>query len=323
MLLSFLAGSGLTLLVERIWLSSRSDLIPEKPEVHAGQWRLINPLVTCASVPKGKSPKEAPLESRIRQVIADYRKKVPVDQVGVFFRDLNNGPTMGIDSDKPFIAASLMKVPIAIMYLRAAERNPALLQKKFAFHPGYAMSNHVQTIDPPEPMTIGQEYSVDELIKRMLIKSDNVSAAMLIDEMNETDVVRVLQEMGIPMTVVGGSDASIQVEDYASVFRILYNATFLDKATSNYLLEILTQTSHRGGLREGVKSDVTVASKFGEHRLGTIQQYHECGIVYFPERPYLLCVMTRGEEVAPLYGAVKEVSSAVYDFVSSTQKKSK
>lgn len=321
---SFVVGVGATLIVDKIILPRFSHAERRvSREVHAGQWQLINPLISCANLPDGISPKEAPLEKQVRKVIAEHNVKNPIDEISVFYRDLNNGPTMEIDSDRQFIAASLMKVPVAIMYLRKAEQNPQIMQQQFEFHPGYAMPDHVQTVDPPPPLVVGNKYTVEDLMSRMLILSDNSSAAVLINESRDVDIVKTLQDMGIPMTIVAGSDASIAVEDYASMFRILYNATYLDKASSNYLLDVLTRSAHRGGLREGVDPKVRIASKFGEYRIGTVQQYHECGIVYYPERPYILCVMTRGGEVKDLFSAIKSVSSAVFEFVSTNTKKKK
>ena len=47
---------------------------------------------------------------------------------------------------------------------------------------------------------------------------------------------------------------------------------------------------------------------------------HDCGIIYYKPQPYVLCVMTRGEDPAWLAGVVKDISRLVYAEVSSQAK---
>jgi len=69
-----------------------------------------------------------------------------------------------------------------------------------------------------------------------------------------------------------------------------------------------------GGLPEGIK----VAHKFGEraYEESGVKQFHDCGIIYYPNKPYLLCVMTRGDDFNTLQGIVRQVSQTVYQTVS-------
>jgi hypothetical protein len=46
--------------------------------------------------------------------------------------------------------------------------------------------------------------------------------------------------------------------------------------------------------------------------MGEEVQLHDCGIVYYPKRPYILCVMTRGEKMDVLPKVIKEISTEVY-----------
>ena len=42
-------------------------------------------------------------------------------------------------------------------------------------------------------------------------------------------------------------------------------------------------------------------------------ELHDCGIVYYPEHPYFLCVMTRGGDRPKLAAAIADVSKVAYD----------
>ena len=89
-------------------------------------------------------------------------------------------------------------------------------------------------------------------------------------------------------------------KEYASLFRVLYSATYLSREKSEAALALLGLTDFRDGLVAGVPSDIFVAHKFGERGVRgsdgeiTHREFHDCGIVYYPGHPYLLCVMTKG-----------------------------
>jgi len=97
--------------------------------------------------------------------------------------------------------------------------------------------------------------------------------------------------------------------------RILYNSSYLNFEMSNKALMLLTQTDFPNGLVAGVPDSVVVAHKFGEQKNGDEQQLHDCGIVYYQENPYILCVMTKGYEIPELASIIKEISQQVYNEV--------
>ena len=107
---------------------------------------------------------------------------------------------------------------------------------------------------------------------------------------------------------------------------MLYNGTYLTKEMSEKALELLSKVDFTGGIRSGLPSDMVVAQKFGERdisttsgvaRAGDIKELHDCGIVYFPDHPYLLCVMTSGNNFDKLSSVLKDVSNVVYQSMSS------
>jgi hypothetical protein len=93
----------------------------------------------------------------------------------------------------------------------------------------------------------------------------------------------------------------------------------LNQASSNKLLGIMDDSSFQDGLAAGVPSTVTVANKFGERFLNsstpgipTDFELHDCGILYPPQNPYILCVMTKGNDYTKLAKVIADVSRAVY-----------
>ena len=93
-------------------------------------------------------------------------------------------------------------------------------------------------------------------------------------------------------------------------------------------METLVNVDFRDGLVAGVPGNIEVAHKFGEREVDSQQtQLHDCGIVYYPKRPYLLCVMTRGQHTddgavdeQKLQAIIKEVSTIVYNYVEPSDR---
>lgn len=285
----------------------------QQTEVHMGQTDLINPLLACRPPEDVQFYPQDRVESHIRTLIEELKTRHQLQEMSLIFRDLNNGPSFSINPHSKYSGASLLKVPIMIGYLRKAEEKPDILLEKIKYDPAtHDANSHVQLVQPPAPLLPGEEYTVDELMARMITQSDNSATIMLGLQHPEADVIPTLQAMGVTLSFVN-EDAYISVRDYASIFRILFNSTFLTRKWSNASLRLLSQSHFKDGLAAGVPKDVMVAHKFGERSLdATTQQFHDCGIIYKPKQPYLLCVMSRGSNLQNLIKSVAEVSGAVY-----------
>src|SRR5690606_17299159 len=140
-----------------------------------------------------------------------------IQSVGVYYRDLNNGPVIRINTDELYAGASLMKMPFLIGILKKQMANPGVLQRSYIYKSSNIDSGKhepVQTIAPPDDLVENQSYTVDQLIRRMIVYSDNHATTFLHEIFPEIDTVKIMKDMGIPMIVKGG-DAWFNVEDYA------------------------------------------------------------------------------------------------------------
>ena len=85
----------------------------------------------------------------------------------------------------------------------------------------------------------------------------------------------------------------------------------------------MTLTTFTKGIMGGVPSDMVVAHKFGENtnylNSGIVANHelHDCGIVYYSNHPYLLCVMTRGTDLSALQGAIEDISRTAYKSIDA------
>jgi len=314
---AFLAG----LLVGYLMKSNQTESLNDssgRMEKHQGGYKFINPLLEC-DIAQGRIDKLIhSFKDGLSALIEEIKNSGMVTDVSVYFRDLNNGPWYGINEKEKFLPASLLKVPLMMAYYKAAESDPGILNKKVIFEDKFKFKEAKVYAFPPEKIIEpGKEYTIEELIEGAIIYSDNQTLPLLYHNIPDKTIGDLFKVLGIDPELYKKADATISVLSYASFFRVLYNASYLNKEYSEKALDLLSRVDYKTGLREGVPAEITVAQKFGEGGyLGMERQLHDCGIIYHPLKPYLLCVMTRGEKIADLENAIRDISKWIFERVN-------
>jgi beta-lactamase class A len=259
-------------------------------------------------------------KGKLEDFIEQKKEGNIVSEVAVYFRDLKNGPTLGINEHTEFAPASLLKVPIMITYLSLAEDKPELLEKTLKYHRLKEGDLLYQNIKPKDSIKENISYSIRELIRYMIQYSDNNAYFTLVQYLNQQypDGAPFFDTMsGLGLTQPDDfSENNLTVKSYASIFVQLYYSSFFNKKeTSEEAFKFLAESDFADGLVAGVPADILVAHKFGERETEDkqLKQMHDCGIVYYPKNPYLLCVMTRGEDVDNLTHIISAISRMVYE----------
>lgn len=284
-----------------------------------GGYQYINPLLECDNYSASKKTKIVLLENEVRNYVQQVVSSNRAILVSVYFRDLNNGPWMGINENENYSPASLLKVPVLIAVLKKAELTPGLLTSTMLYE--QPVDQFGQNITDQQMIQPGNSYTVEDLLMRMIKHSDNEAKNLLFQLIGEEYFQKVINELGLYIPGMVTEDF-MSVRNYSSFFRVLYNATYLSKEMSEKALYILSNTSFAEGIVAGVPQGVTVSHKFGErgYRDTNIKQLHDCGIVYPKDRaPYLLCVMTRGTDFKEEGKIIAEISSMVYKSVISAE----
>lgn len=279
-------------------------------ELRAGGYQLINPLYDTE--PEANAQEFSGIEKKVIDYVNNTISTEGVDRVSVYFKDLNNGPWFGVNYKANFSPASLLKVPIMIAYFKKAEKTPSILQKKIKLEQ-YIYKDVSPITKPTNPIMIGNEYTLEELIERMIIESDNNALGLLKKNISQEDIDKVSRDLGVPTS--RSLNDFMSVKDYSSFFKVLYNDSYLDTKYSEKALSILTRTEFKKGIQNPLPSNIVVADKFGERYIegNTKYQLHNCGIVYYPNRPYLLCIMSEGKNYSLLEKTIQEISKTVYE----------
>jgi len=287
-------------------------------ETRLSGYRYVNPLLDCEIAGNAVEFRELrPFQKKVEEVIRERTAKYRLTSVSVYFRDLMNGPWFGINEKQLFTPASLLKVPIMIACLKQAESDPTFLARR-VYDTLEEDLNQKQSVKPREVLSRGRSYTVEELIRRMIEFSDNNAAHLLSRTVDQTILVRTFQDLGVRRPALKVQYDFMSVKMYAAFLRILFNASYLDRDHSQQALEYLTFSTFKDGIVAGVPSYILVAHKFGEYLApgsDSIKQRHDCGIIYYPGSPYLLCVMSRGRDFETLDDIIRDISRTVYQEV--------
>ena len=285
--------------------------------VRLGQFRLTNPLLTCEN---GSNELTANLQlvslkEKIEQVIARYRQSGSASDISVYFNDLNNDNAIEVNGGAGFEPASLIKLPLMMEYFKRAESDPGVLTKKLTYDGKHDWTQD-QNYRPQKTLDPGKAYTVDELIFRMVANSDNNAFRTLLTEADRKYLQEIHNLLGVETVADASGARLVTARSYAIFLKTLYNASYLNQAMSEKALKYLTANEFHLGIDATIPDSITVASKFGERTTGDngeIKQLHDYGIVYYPNRPYLICIMTKGTDFLKLTEGIREISKLVFD----------
>lgn len=267
--------------------------------------------------------------------LKSYVQKSDAEIISVYVQDLSTKKEYGYNQDLFFTPASMFKVPTVMAYMKKAESEPELLNKKITYTQelatAYNSKSIVQYPEISDPVTIGKTYTASDLIVRTIQNSDNQALILLKSTMTPDDFSGISESTGIVIHDINKEahtfsyfQASNLIPyttpmEYMKLFTSLENASYLMKGNSDGLLAMLNQSNFKNGLVAGVPQGVLVAHKFGVYGVNTAEGKSEvglndCGIVY-ATNPYNICVMLVAKDQATAESILKDLSSQVYAYL--------
>jgi beta-lactamase class A len=282
------------------------------------QFQYINPQLGCGDTYRISKRSYVAFKGRLESTIQTKIQAGEVTEAAVYFRDLYHGPTFGINEYAKFVPASLLKLPMLLTYFRLGEEQPNLLKTSLVFR-GTA-DPFGQDLAHKESIQENVPYTINDLLAYMIKYSDNRAYYVLRDYLHQVSPDEdLLQRTFIDLGIIDPqhwSEDTITVRSYAAMFTQLYHASYLQRReTSEKALALLAEAAFNEGIKAGVPAGTPVAHKFGVRSgfEGNLKQLHDCGIVYYPDNPYLICIMTRGYDEDALSDIISEISKMTYE----------
>jgi beta-lactamase class A len=248
----------------------------------------------------------------LRAAMREYVNSLP-DKVGVYFEYLPSGNSVGVNEKMEVVIASLIKTPLVMAVYKELEKGTVKKTDKITLSKAALDPNFGDLWKQGEGSTITVEEAIDYALK----KSDNTAANALLAVAPEKTVHDVFDSLDISTSEADGK-IMISAKNYSSILRSLYLSSFLTKASSNEILDLLTQTDFDSEIVAGVPSSIKVAHKVGVQQASNV--YNDCGIIYVPERPYLLCVVVQAEQTKSSE-YMRHLSKMIYGYIVAVKGK--
>jgi beta-lactamase class A len=252
-----------------------------------------------------QAPPRTDLAARVHKLIDSSGA-----EVAVAFRQLDGTHALLIDEDKPFHAASTMKVPVMIELFRQAEAGTLSLDEplpiKNEFHSIIDGSVYQLSMgddsDAEVYKAVGKTMTLRELCEAMITVSSNFAANLLIERLGAKNIQATVDRLG-----AGGMHVLRGVEDQKAFDQGMNNTTtaralevLLEKVAKGEaagakpdaaMVKILERQHFHDAIPAGLPADTLVA-----HKTGNITKIHNDAAIVYGPHPYVLVVLVRGIE---------------------------
>jgi beta-lactamase class A len=263
-----------------------------------------------------------PFRYKVNALIQEKLARGAVSAVSVYFRDLNNGNWMGIGERDRFSPKNRLKMPLMMAYFKWAEVSPVVLRRSLTCTGEAGDSDDLAAVHPPPPLEPGRSYAVNDLIFRMMAHDDPSAYRLLLANIPARRLERVFRDLNVEYDPKNDEDP-LSLRAAATFYRVLFNASYLSEEMSEKALRFLSRSTFRDGMASAIPASMEIASKAGKRNIaasgqsgeGMSLQLHEVGIIYHPERPFLLAIMVRGAEGNDLTLAIREITRLIYEEV--------
>ena len=264
---------------------------------------LTLPLLSCAS--GGPKPVPSVLALRLERYLHP-----PGGTVAVVYRNLGTGATYARNEEEIFHAASTMKVPVMMALFQAVDDGELRLDQPIPVRNQFQslVDTSPFTLDPKEDgdpdlyQAVGSTRPLEELIRRMIVRSSNLATNLLIDKLGASRAqdlmrglgayrIRILRGVEDEKAYRAGLNNVTSATDLAIALSALAQGTSFKPASNEKMIEILKEQEFNEKIPAGLPPGTVVA-----HKTGDITNFHhDAAIVYPPgEKPYVLVVLTQG-----------------------------
>ncbi|PAP76494.1 serine hydrolase [Rubrivirga marina] len=296
------------------------------PTVRLWAFAALAVLAGCRSAAPPSVSEFAPLAEAVEGVLARH----PAATVAVVVRRAAPGDTVayGRNADRPFHAASTMKVPVMIEAFRQVETglrawdDPVRVENRFRSIVDGSEFAITDDSDDALYSRLGQDVPFRDLVERAITTSSNLATNLLIDRLTADSVQATAVRLGAPgMRVLRGVEdlkafeAGLNNRTTAGALATLMEALRDGRAVSPEADAAMVDVLDDQAFNEMIPADLPAGVRVA-HKTGEITEIHHDAAIVYPEgaAPYVLVILTEGlEDHAESARLGAEVSRAIYD----------
>jgi beta-lactamase class A len=250
--------------------------------------------------------------------------------IAIAYRNLGTGAFYFHQEDAVFHAASTMKLPVMMALFQAIDAGEMRLSEPFAVRNQFdsIVDGSPFSLDPKEDgdpdlyQAVGSTRPLEELIRRMIVRSSNLATNLLIERIGAsraTDLVRglggyrmkVLRGVEDEKAFKAGLNNTVTAQDLEILLTALARGGTFSQASNDKMIEILKGQEFNEKIPAYLPKGTPIA-----HKTGDITGVHHDAAIVFPpgERPYVLVILTRGFQDEKLANQIiAEISRTVWE----------
>jgi beta-lactamase class A len=247
------------------------------------------------------------LKNEITNILAE-----DILNYSVSIKDLKTNSSVEINADEIFYPASISKLPIAVLILRDIESGLIKLDDNLV------LIDEMKAYDSDILFALpsGTELSIGELLRLMLVESDN-TAMMILEELlggNELVNYRTLNELGVSKLSRYPMETTAREVD--KILENIIRGKYLNKELNSLLIQHMSNTSlgSQDRIAKGVPKGIKVAHKIGELVTEYGYVYQDCGIVFAPKGDLSIVVLNRDIDRDQAKEKIREITEFTYTF---------
>lgn len=272
--------------------------------VSSAKTAIVNPLAPASSVPTQPAVQAPSFDAATveKYLTVEAALLGADDHVSIYMKDEGADKDVSINSVRSWIPASTIKSFVAIEAFRQRDAGLINFDSTVTIAAQNVVPTELETDEFPR-LREGTQATIGQLVQAMIIQSDNTAYNTLLDILDRKNINSTLRSIGITQTVVGEKlnmddtqfQADLQVpgrqpntitaKDLSTLFDLLYTGKI---AHSDEILAVFEQQKINTMIPALLPPDTVVAHKTGDWA----PIYHDGGIVYKPNDPFILSIFT-------------------------------
>ncbi|MFA5275756.1 MAG: serine hydrolase [Candidatus Omnitrophota bacterium] len=262
----------------------------------------------------------------LRTYIQERAKKNRCGNISVMIKGLKSNfisPSIFSDNtsfefniDQPFAAASMIKLPMAACCFKAQREGRLDFTEKYQLKD----TDRTEGSGVLKNMGSGKEFTIEDLLKLMIVESDNTAANIFIKRVGFDYFNGCFKELGLNSTQLNryildfssrrkGIENYITARDVSVLLEKAASGKLVDQQASKEIMALLFRQRIKNRIPSLLPKDTPVANKTGTYN----DVIHDAGVIYTPRGPLLLIILT--QEVKDPIAAVnliRRLSEFVY-----------
>lgn len=226
------------------------------------------------------------VESKLNKLMAQY----PSIKPSIFVWDYDSGKYIDIKANESFPTASIIKIPILIDLFKSIEANQLTIYDEMTLTEYYRSEGSGDL----QYKSAGSTYTLDQLARVMIEKSDNTATNMIMSAVGSmTDVNSSIRSWGLKNTYVNnwlpdiaGTNHST-AKDLATMLYNLDNPGFLNINSREYIIDYMSHVENNRLIQAGLDPKALFVHKTGD--IG--KMLGDAGIVFTPNGKKYICVI--------------------------------